>query len=250
MITEPMALTTVQQAIVPVDTPQQEATRLLAVIANAVANPACDVDKMERLLAMQQAVMKQQREAAFMAALSRLQAKLPQIERHGEIIVKGQLRSRYAKAEDIDAVIRPMLNEEGFAFSFDSEPLVDGKAIRLSCKLSHKDGHSETKYLLLPIDASDYRSSVQNVGSTVSYGRRQLIKMHLNIIERDEDTDGNEVAFITEKQVLDLDALISELKANKDGFLSFMGVKKLEEISARDYQKAVNALEVKRRARA
>src|SRR3990167_44950 len=154
-----------------------ESGTLLAAIAQAVSDPRVDVAKMERLLAMHQTIMEDQRKAAYMAAMSRLQAKLPQINKAGRIIVKGTERSRYAKIEDIDVAIRPLLAEEGFAFSFDSDSS-DAKIFKLSCKLSHREGYSETKYLTLPMDASEYRSNVQSIGSTVSYGKRQLIKMH------------------------------------------------------------------------
>ena len=183
-----------------------------------------------------------------MAAMSRLQAKLPQINKAGRIIVKGTERSRYAKIEDIDIAIRPLLAEEGFAFSFDSDSS-DAKIFKLSCKLSHREGYSETKYLTLPMDASEYRSNVQSIGSTVSYGKRQLIKMHLNLVEVNEDDDGQGGDKpITENQATDLQAFIEEVKADKARFLHFMGVEKLGAILARDYQKAINSLETKRRA--
>lgn len=229
-------------------TPEKSPATLLEVISRAVSDPRMDVEKMERLLAMHERISEQQRIAEFMAAMSRLQAKLPHINKEGRIIVKGTERSRYARIEDIDRAIRPLLAEEGFAFSFDSDS-GDGKIFKLSAKLSHRDGHSEIKHLVLPLDKSDYRSDVQSIGSTVSYGKRQLIKMHLNLIEEDEDDGGNGGAEpITQQQVQDLTALITEVKGNAALVLKFMGVEKLEEILARDYQKVINLLEAKRRA--
>ena len=223
-----------------------EASNLLEVIARAVCDPRMDVEKMERLLVMHQTITAEQHKVAFMAALGRLQAKLPQIQKSGRIIINDKERMRYAKLEDIDVVIRPLLSDEGFAFSFDSES-TDGKLFKLSCTLARK-GHSETKYLLLPLDASDYRSNVQSIGSTVSYGKRQLIKMHLNLIERDEDDDGNGGAQpISADQIKDLETMIQDSKANKAKFLEFMGVERLDDILKRQYEKAVNALQVKKR---
>ena len=227
-----------------------EPRTLLEVIARAVSDPRMDVEKMERLLAMHERISDQQRTAEFMSAMSRLQSKLPHINKQGRIIVKGTERSRYARIEDIDRAIRPLLAEEGFAFSFDSDSS-DGKIFKLSCKLSHRDGHSETKYLVLPLDKSDYRSDVQSIGSTVSYGKRQLIKMHLNLIEEGEDDGGQGGAEpITENQTRDLLALMGEVKADVPRFLKFMGVDKISAILSRDYQKACNALEAKRRGNA
>src|SRR5262249_37342147 len=98
-----------------------------------------------------------------------------------------------------------------------------------------------------PIDVSDYRSIVQSIGSTVSYGKRQLIKMHLNLIERDEDTDGVSLETITEDQAKDLESAIQETKMDRGRFLVFMGVGDVKDILARDLKKAINAIDVKRR---
>src|SRR5712691_4864702 len=92
---------------------------LLSVIANAVADPRMDVEKMQRLLDMHMQITTENRKVAFAAAMSRLQAKLPQINKEGRIIVKGVERSRYARIEDIDLAIKPLMAEEGFSFSFD-----------------------------------------------------------------------------------------------------------------------------------
>lgn len=230
------------------ETPAQVETSLLAVIANAATDARVDVDKMERLLAMHERIMAEQRHTAFAAALSRLQAKLPQINKAGRIIVKGTERSRYARIEDIDLAIRPLLAEEGFAFAFDSE-MLDGK-MRISAKLSHRDGHSETKFLILPIDTSDYRTNVQSVGSTVSYGRRYLIKMHLNLVEVAEDDDGRGGSKpISQDQARDLHALLTGVGADEARFLKFMGVDSIESILVRNHKQAIAALEAKRRSK-
>jgi hypothetical protein len=225
---------------------------LLSAITGAVVNlqargGEAAVLMMERLLAMHERITGEQQKTAFMAAMSRLQAKLPQINKDGRIVVKGTERSRYARIEDIDLAIRPLLAEEGFAFSFDSDSS-DAKMFRLSAKLSHSSGHSETKWLTLPLDSSEYRTTVQSIGSTLSYGKRYLIKMHLNIVERLEDDDGNGGASaITADQAKDIDAMIGEVKADKERFLKYMGVDSIESILARDHLKAIQALEAKRR---
>jgi hypothetical protein len=222
-------------------------TDLLSVIAQAVVDPRMDVAKMERLLAMHERISAEQKKTAYMDAMSRLQAKLPQIEKSGRIEVKGALRSKYAKIEDIDVVIRPLLAEEGFSCSFNEES-TDGKAFRISCTMSHREGHTDTKTITLPLDASDYRSSVQSRGSTQSYGRRQLLKMHLNLIEKDEDTDGNDQGTITDEQARDIRTMLTDTKSDEAKFLALIaGVDKIESIPARDFKRCINALEQKAR---
>lgn len=218
----------------------------LTLLAQAAVDPRMDVAKMERLLEMHRQVTEDQRRVAFAAAMARLQAKLPQINKEGRIVVQGTERSRYARIEDIDIAIRPLLGDEGFSIAFDTEPKDHG--LLITGKISHAAGHSETRSLFMPMDAQGAKSPVQGVGSTVSYGRRYLLKMILGIVERGEDDDGHGGSEpITESQVADLRALLTEVNADEPKFLIFMGVEKVENILQRDRKKALNALETKRR---
>lgn len=216
-------------------------TDLLAVIAQAVADPRIDVEKMERLLVMHEKITAQNRKIAFDAAMARLQPKLPQITKSKKIIVKGNERSRYAPIEDIDAHIRKPLAEEGFSFSFDSDS-TDGKLYRITAKLSHCEGHSETKTVLLPLDSSDYRSAVQSAGSTISYGRRTLIKMHLNLIEVGEDNDGTQGKPISQDQADTLRDKLNEINADVAKFLQVMGVPRIEDMDSDQLAKAYDLI--------
>ena len=221
---------------------------LLSVIAAAVADPRIDVEKMERLLAMHEKITTEQRRIDFFAALARIQAAIPQIDQKGMIHDKqGVIRSRYAKIEHIDAILKPLLSEEGFAMSFDSAAAPNGGYL-LSCMLSHKGGHSEVKSLVLPLDKSDFRSNVQSVGSTISYGKRTLKKMHLDIIEVHEDDDGQGGAKkISEDQARDFEAAVQETKGNPALFLKHMEAESFSDILVRDIPKALAALDKKRR---
>ena len=53
---------------------QDQHAALLQVIARAAADPAVDIDKMERLLAMQERVMERNAEAAFNDAMRAAQS--------------------------------------------------------------------------------------------------------------------------------------------------------------------------------
>jgi hypothetical protein len=206
-----------------------------------------DIEKLRGLFELQKDFMRMQAEQAFHAAMARLQAKLPQINKAGQ----GK-NSKFAKLEDIDVVIRPLLAEEEFSFSFDEESHTD-KTVTFAGTISHAMGHSQTKQLTVPIDTAaanregkSIRPAIQDAGSTVSYARRYLLKMHLNIIERDEDSDGESRKTITEDQAKDLRAAVQEVGMDVPRFLLYMAVGAMEEILAVDYRKAINAIEVKR----
>jgi hypothetical protein len=232
-----------------VGTEPQQSSDLLSVIASAVADPRMDVEKMSKLLDMHERIMAENRRTAFVAAMSRLQAKLPQINKEGRIIVSGQERGRYARLEDLDVAIRPLLAEEGFSFSFNEET-ADGSNRRYSARLSHRDGHSETKYITLPLDITGSKNAVQSAGSTASYACRYLIKMHLNIVERGSDVDGNDLETITEEQANDIEALITEVGANRERFLKHFKIQKVGDLLKQNVREVMTMLEAKRQANA
>lgn len=208
-------------------------------------NPSADPSLAAKWLDLYERLDTRRRQQAYTAALVRLQEDMPQIERNGVIPLRsGEIK--YAKLEDIDKTIRPMLAAEGLAFSFGSHS-DDGKLFKISAKLSHREGYSENFHIHLPIDTGPGRSAVQAVGSTLSYAKRLLIKMALHLVEKDEDRDGADLNRISKDQLKDLASLITEVGVDENRFVRFMDVDSLEDILVRDLDKGISALERKRK---
>ncbi len=238
---EETALTTVEHGL--------PAGSMLSIIAQAATNPDVNIDKMERLLAMAQTIRKEEREAAFARDLNALQAEIPQIEKAGIILAKDKVtvRSRYSLIEDVDIVIRPLLKKYGFSVSFNEEA-VSGDNYTISCKLLHKEGHSDTKRITLPLDKNEFRTRIQDRGSTESFAHRKLLFMHLNIVQRGKDNDGQGGdEKISEEQERDLIAIMEEVNQDKAKFFKFFGIEKVSDLPAKEFAGAIRDLERKRR---
>jgi len=175
-------------AIVKAEAPEA-ITAYLKVIQDASANPNIDVAKLEKLLDMQERVIKHHAEVAFSRDFARMQGQMPIITEQGEIKVNGQVRSKYALFEDINEEIRPVLREHGFSvfFKITSEP----KSVKVQGILMHEDGHREMTEMMLEADESGSKNTVQSIGSSVSYAKRYVLCALLNITSRGEDDDGN-----------------------------------------------------------
>jgi len=217
---------------------------LLSVIARAAADPAVDVDKMQRLLDMHERMVKTRAEVEFKAALARIQPRMPRVVKDGLIAVNGTTRSKYAKYEDIDSAIRPMLAEEGFSVDFDTRS--SDKHLTTILRVSHSAGHSETREISLPFDTSGSKNPTQGVGSTMQYGKRYLLCGFFNIIAVDQDDDG-QGGVITDQQAMTIETLIKDTKADRLRFLKFMGASNVDSIPANQYERAINALRSKAR---
>jgi hypothetical protein len=220
---------------------------IINVIARAAADPNVDIDKMERLLQMQERVIARNAKASYYAALAEMQPKLPVITEHGGIKDRsGNIQSTYALWEDVNEAIRPILAEHGFALSFKvrrSENEISTTGI-----LSHCEGHSEETELSLPSDTSGSKNAVQAVGSSTSYGKRYTAYALLNITSRGEDDDGQKGGrggTINAQQQEVLNGLCDAVKADKSAFCKYLNVDSLRDLPASDYDNAVHILKQK-----
>lgn len=178
-------------------TMQSNASSLLVAITKAASDPKIDMDKMERLWAMHQTMVTQERKAAFNAAMARAQAKMVPVVNNA---TNSHTNSSYAKLGAIHKAITPIYTEEGLAVSFDTETKNDADPIaagyiRTVAYVSHSDGHSERRHIDLPPDeagsaGNKNKTRVQAAGSTSSYARRYLCLMIFNVSTED-DNDGN-----------------------------------------------------------
>lgn len=163
---------------------------LMTAIKGIVSNPEMDVDKLEKMLDMQERVLDRQALIDFNYDMSLFQSDMPTVPKKGEIKVSGVVRSKYAKYEDILETARPYLEKYGFSISFKTN---FENGVDVFGKLSHTGGHSEETSMLLPSDTSGSKNAVQAIGSTISYGKRYVLCMLLNIATGDDD-DGHGAA--------------------------------------------------------
>lgn len=228
-------------------------TDLLRIIANAAADPRVDVAKMASLLDMQEKVMARAAEAAFNQALARLKAKLPRVSKNGAILLKNGSRIAYAKYEDVHEAVMPLMLAEGFTVSYSTELVANSTLLEVRATFRHSAGHQDVGKAYLPLtDDSGAKNKVQGAGSILSYGKRYALCQYLDIVTEGEDDDGTQgdAKPISEQQQSQIRDLIADSGADEGKFLSYMGVASVEDIIVRDFAKAVNALNQKRRARA
>ena len=225
---------------------------LLAVIERAAKDPAVDIEKMERLMAMHERLVAKQAEAAFNEAMNQAQSEIGRIATDSE---NKATSSRYASYAALDRVLRPIYTSHGFSLSFDTGESAEN-TVKVLCYVSHRAGHTRTYTAVIPADGKgakggDVMTKTHAVGSGMQYGQRYLLKLIFNVaVGQDDDGNAAAVEPITEQQAADLEALITEVGANKAAFLKWLKAKSLEEIPATAYDGAVKMLEAKRKQQA
>lgn len=171
---------------------QNEASAIIQVIERAAMNPDVDIDKMERLLQMQERILDRNAEQGFNQAMSKAQTDMRPVVRDAS---NEQTRSRYARLETIDRQIRPVYTNCGFSLSFGTDDCPLEGHIRITCDVSHTGGHSKRYKADMPLDMNGMKGNQNKTathahGSTMSYGRRYLTLMIFNVAMAQEDDDG------------------------------------------------------------
>lgn len=162
-----------------------------ALIEKAIESDA-GVDKLERLMDMQLRWEAEQAKKEFQAALTQFQNKCPVIDKK-----KNGHNYKYAPLCDIVSQIKNLLSECGLSYRFEQEHS-EGK-YKVTCVVTHVDGHSEYTSMEAYPDNTGSKNDVQAIGSTVTYLQRYTLTGALGITTADEDMDGrigNEINWI------------------------------------------------------
>ena len=154
-----------------------------------------NVEKIRALLDMRREEEAAAKRVAYIAAMTLTQNEMEPVVRKAE---NKHTKSKYAKLEKIDEAIRPIYTKHGFNLEFNSRHL-DADTVLILCECSHRDGHSKQFELAGKLDMSGAqgtanKTSIQGLGSSVSYLRRYLTCMIFNVTLTDEDNDGNKDA--------------------------------------------------------
>lgn len=192
--------------VIPKDTlPATSAATILQVIERAAANPAVDIEKMERLLAMHERVVAREAEAAFDDALAACQKEMRAIATDAD---NPQTRSRYASYAQLDRALRPIYTAHDFAISYNTAASAIGADYILIVAHLSRRGHTRTYQVDMPRDGKgakggDVMTKTHATGAAMSYGQRYLLKGMFNVRIGEEDDDGNLGSRMPEADILE-----------------------------------------------
>ena len=223
-----------------------EGAALVSMIERVARDPSVDLERLERLIAMKERILARESQMAFDAAFAEMQPELPVIDEKGK---HGGTGSTYAKWDDIMAGIKKPLSNHGFSYRCRVNQEA-GKVI-VTGKLSHRGGHFEETSLELPVDTGGQKNAVQAIGSSVHYGQRYVAKALLSLSSHKSDDDNGDAAGgngqINEEQYTAILKLVEEVGADIRKFCSYFKVESIAMIPAKQYERAIAALEAKRK---
>jgi len=156
----------------------------IAVTQNA------DVEKLTKLMDLQERWEKNEARKAFNEAMKRFKANPPEILKNKLVefdTSKGKTSYRHATLDSVCEIVTKALYDVGITFSWKVSQ--DKEFITVAAVLTHDLGHSEQTQLMGMPDNSGGKNPIQAVGSTTTYLQRYSLLAACGLAASN-DTDG------------------------------------------------------------
>jgi ERF superfamily len=168
---------------------QQEQLPGETLIQQAITQGA-SVETMEKLLAMRKELRAEAAKEAFDEAMANFQRDCPIIKKTSKVYEKNsttKVRYTYASIDSIVDQVKSLISEHGLSYTLRVKN--DEKMLTVTCRVTHKLGHSEESDFTVPISSEQYMSDVQKFGARSTFAKRYAFCNAFGIMTGDGDTD-------------------------------------------------------------
>ncbi len=220
------------------------------LIAAAVSKDT-DLDKLEKLLVLQERWEAGESKKAYHTAMSEFKANPPKIEKDHQVSY-GNTKYKHATLANITEKINTSLSKQGLSASWTTK---QNGQIMVTCRITHIMGHSEETTLAADADTSGSKNAIQAIGSAITYLQRYTLLSLTGLAAHDQDDDGKSVKdqVVTEEEMGILDDWMVKVADAEDktvdevgtSVLKYLKIDKLYGMAKKDYDKAISALKAK-----
>jgi hypothetical protein len=151
-----------------------------------------DVPALEKLMALQERWEANQARKAFFSAITEFQNECPDLRKTKKVSMKlrdnNVAEYHYAPLSDIARQIKKLLKDNGLSYRWEIQDSKD--EIKVTCLVTHVDGHTEQTTMQSNPDTSGAKNAIQARGSAIEYMKRYTLIGALGITTADSDIDG------------------------------------------------------------
>lgn len=146
------------------------------------------VAELEKLTQLYEQWENRQAKKEFLLAFTRFQSICPEIRKTKEVTFSGKVQYCYAPLADICRQINPFLEKCNLSYRWEHSE--ENSIIKVTCIISHINGHSERTTMTGPADESGSKNKIQARGSSFTFLQRYTLLGALGISTADSDIDG------------------------------------------------------------
>lgn len=168
---------------------QEYAVTAPADLLRMAVEQGADLDRLERLMALQERWEAGEAKKKFAVAFAAFKAEAVKIIKN-KLITDGPLKNKkHAELSDAVNAATPALSRHGLSTAWRLTK-DDKDWMEITCTLSHEGGHSESVSMGGPPDTGPGRNAMQARGSTKTYLERYTLTAILGLAAQDADDDG------------------------------------------------------------
>ncbi len=243
---------------------RQSNTFTPAMLLQMAAEQGATIEKLQQLMELRDRWEGGEARKAFVSAMAEFKTQPVDVYKNKRVNFtssKGTVDYMHAELADVCDALVPALARVGIAHRWDVTQ-EDGQIV-VTCRLTHRLGHSETMTLRGPKDDSGTKNSIQAVGSTITYLQRYtLLSITGTATKSQVDDDGKEGGgepeedrreqaprdpLLDDGDISTIEILCKEIGPKQlNAILGAYKVKKLGEIPKRCYASIVERLNAKR----
>jgi hypothetical protein len=156
--------------------------------ALAMLQAGVTVDQMQSMMALQLEWEKNEARKAYVADMAAFKMNPPEILKTKLVSFSGT-EYKHATLGDVTRAVVDALARHGFSHSWESKQ--DKGFITVSCKITHRMGHSESTSMEATPDQSGKKNPIQQVASSITYMQRYTLLGACGLATMDQkDDDG------------------------------------------------------------
>lgn len=156
------------------------------LLAIAVQQGA-DMDKLEKLMALQERWEANEARKAFTVAMTGFKSEPMEILKRKNVSFSGTSYN-HAELSDITEAIGAALSKHDLSYRWDVRQ--EGNAITVECILTHVKGHNERVSMVAPPDDSGKKNRIQQIASSTTYLQRYTLLAVTGMSTKGMDDDG------------------------------------------------------------
>jgi hypothetical protein len=150
-----------------------------------------DVEKLGKLMEMNRQFQADQARKAFFAAIGKFQAEVPELRKSKKVSFttnSGKTEYNYAPLSDIARQIKDTCQKCELTYRWEIQDTE--KEIKVTCLVTHSEGHTEQTTMTANPDNSGGKQAIQARGSAIEYLKRYTLIGALGLTTTDSDVDG------------------------------------------------------------
>lgn len=146
-----------------------------------------DVEALGKLMDLQERWQANQARKLFFEAFTNFQAKCPDLRKTKQVKF-NQTEYHYAPLADITRQIAMVLKANELSYRWEIQD--DQTQMKVTCLVSHVEGHTERTTMSASADTSGAKNAIQARGSAIEYLKRYTLIGALGLSTADSDIDG------------------------------------------------------------